>query len=90
LAAENRLTVDQLAALAAGDGVTIESGEEFGRRRYCSGTVARINGSYLTVASTSAGGAKPVERYSLRDGFRIWRRLPSRARQRPAGRAGRP
>lgn len=71
LAAENRLTVEQLAALAPGDVVTIESGEAFGRRRYCTGTVARTNRSYLTVASKSVGGAKHVEQYSLRDGFRL-------------------
>jgi hypothetical protein len=51
--------------------VTIESGEEFGHRRYTTGTVARINGSWITVASRSAAGSKHVERFGLRDGVRL-------------------
>jgi hypothetical protein len=42
--AENLLTAEQLAVPAPGDSVTIESGQEFGRRRDFTATVARLNG----------------------------------------------
>jgi len=65
VSAENRLSVEQLAALAPGDAVTIESGAEFGRRRWSTGTVARITTRHVVVRS----GAY-VECYGLRDGVR--------------------
>ncbi len=65
MSAENRLTADQLAALVPGDTVTIESGIEFNRRRYTTGTVARITGRHVVVRC----GAY-VECYRLRDGIR--------------------
>src|SRR5438309_1556627 len=71
LSAENRLTAEQLAALAAGDVVTIESGHEFGRRRHVIGTVARVEGPCLYVRCEGTRGGVFVERYSLRDGVRI-------------------
>ena len=66
VAADNRLTVEQLAALAQGDTVTIESGSEFGRRRCTTGTVVRCNGLHVVVRC----GAY-VEHYRLRGGVRI-------------------
>lgn len=71
MAATNRLTAEQLAALAPGDAVTIESGQEFDRRRYSTGTVVRVVGSCITVCSEGPRGGEYVEKYGLRDGFRI-------------------
>jgi hypothetical protein len=65
VSAENRLTADQLAALVPGDVVTIESGAEFGRRRYVNGTVARSTDRHVVVRVGSY-----VECYRLRDGVR--------------------
>lgn len=65
MAAENRLTSEQLASLAPGDPVTIESGQDFGRRRHTSGTVVRRDGARVVVRC----GAY-LEHYSLRDGVR--------------------
>ena len=45
MSAENRLTADQLAAMAPGDAVTVESHAEFSRRRYTPGTIVRVTGS---------------------------------------------
>jgi hypothetical protein len=49
VSAENRLTADQIAALSPGDAVTIESGAEFGRRRYATATVVRLLASHVGV-----------------------------------------
>jgi hypothetical protein len=65
VSAENRLTAVQLAALAAGDVVTIESGAEFARRRHTTGTVARLTDRHVVVRVGSF-----VECYRLRDGIR--------------------
>ena len=65
MSAENRLTADQLAALKPGDAVTIESGQEFGRRRHRAGTVARITTRHVVVRCGSF-----VECYRLQDGVR--------------------
>lgn len=65
MAAENRLTTEQLAALAPGDRVTIESGSDFGRRRYTTGTVLRITTSCIVVRI-----GRYLEEYRLRDGIR--------------------
>jgi hypothetical protein len=71
LSAENRLTAEQLAALAPGDVVTVESGQEFGRRRHVTATVVRVDGSSVFVRCNGPRGASYVERYGLRDGFRV-------------------
>ena len=65
MAAENRLTAEQLAALAPGDPVTIESGAEFSRRRFTTGTVAWVSGPHIMVRC-----GPYLERYRLRDGTR--------------------
>jgi hypothetical protein len=70
LAAENRLTAEQLAALTPGEAVTVESGAEFGRRRYASATVVRVNASHVVVCCEGPRGGKFVEQYRLRDGVR--------------------
>lgn len=66
MAADNRLTAEQLAALSLGDTVTIESGQEFSRRRYTTGTVVRIKPSCIDVRC----GAY-LEQYRVRDGVRV-------------------
>jgi hypothetical protein len=71
VAAENRLTADQLAALAPGDAVAIESGTEFGRRRYTPGAVVRVDAFQVVVSCRGPRGSKYVERYGLRDGVRL-------------------
>jgi hypothetical protein len=53
VAAENRLTADQIAALAPGDTVTIESAADFNRPRNAVGTVVRVSGSHIVVSCTS-------------------------------------
>src|SRR4051794_16799354 len=70
LAAENRLTAEQLAALRPGETVTVESGAEFGRRRYATATVVRANASHVVVLCEGPRGGKFVEQYGLRDGVR--------------------
>jgi hypothetical protein len=70
VAAENRLTTDQLAALSIGDIVTIESGQEFNRPRYATGTVIRVGTSHVDVCCDGHKGGRYVERYRLRDGLR--------------------
>jgi hypothetical protein len=67
---ENRLTADEIAALAPGDTVTIESGAEFGRSRYTTGTVVRVGASHVVVACKGPRGGTFVERYGRRDGLR--------------------
>jgi hypothetical protein len=67
---ENRLTADQLAALSPGDAVTIESGAEFGRRRYATATVVRLLGSHIVVKCEGPRGGTFVERYGRQDGLR--------------------
>ena len=70
MAAENRLTSDQLVALAPGDTVTIESGAELSRRRHAPGTVVRVSPTHVVVRVEGPRGGTFVERYSLRDGLR--------------------
>jgi hypothetical protein len=69
--AENRLTADQLAALAPGDPVTIESAADFGRRRHAAGTVVRVGSPHGIVKVKTRHDATYQERYSLRDGIRV-------------------
>jgi hypothetical protein len=70
VSAENRLGADQLAGLTPGDAVTIESGTEFGRRRYTPGTVVRVDTAHVVVSCRGPRGGKFVERYGIRDGVR--------------------
>jgi hypothetical protein len=70
VAAGNRLTRDQLAALAPGDTVTIETGSDFGRSRHTSGTVVRTGPFHVVVSVAGPRGGTFIERYSLRDGLR--------------------
>jgi hypothetical protein len=70
LAADNRLTAEQLAALRPGETVTVESGAEFGRRRFATATVVRVNSSHVVVCCEGPRGGKFVEHYSLRNGVR--------------------
>jgi hypothetical protein len=73
VAAENRLSSEQLAALVPGDTVTVELSGDFRRPRRSSGTVVRIEGACLVVSERSPRGVPYVERYSRRDGLRIGR-----------------
>ncbi len=67
---ENRLTAEQIAALAPGDTVTIESGAEFGRSRYTTGTVIRAGAHRVDVRVEGPRGGTFIERYRVRDGIR--------------------
>lgn len=53
MAAENRLSAEQLAALAPGDEVGIESSADFGRVRRTSGNVVRIETAHIVVSCCS-------------------------------------
>jgi hypothetical protein len=68
---ENRLTVEQLAALAPGDPVTIETGADSSRPRHTTGTVVRADGPYISVCVRSPRGAAYLEQYRRRDGSRV-------------------
>ena len=56
MAAHNRLTADQIAALGPGDMVTIESAADFARPRHALGTVVRLAGPYIVVTCQSPCG----------------------------------
>jgi uncharacterized protein YjiS (DUF1127 family) len=66
----DRLTAEQIAALAPGDTVTIESGADISRPRHTTGTIVRIGTTHLVVSVPGLRGGTFVERYSLRDGIR--------------------
>jgi len=70
VAAGNRLTGEQLAALAPGDTVTIETGSGFGRSRHTTGTVVRTGRFHVVVSVAGPRGGTFIERYSVRDGVR--------------------
>jgi hypothetical protein len=70
VAVGNRLTGEQLAALAPGDTVTIETGSDLGRSRHTTGTVVRTGRFHVTVSVAGPRGGTFIERYSLRDGLR--------------------
>jgi len=84
VSAENRLTVDQLAALSPGDSVTIESGADSGRPRYASGTVIRRTATHVVIRSTTRHGGVYQEQYRLRDGIRDGRGGPAELIHLPA------
>jgi len=71
VAADNRLSFEQLAALAPGDPVMIEASGDFRRPRITTGTVVRIVGSRLVLSTRGARGGIHVENYLRRDGVRI-------------------
>jgi hypothetical protein len=72
-AVAERLTAGQLASLAPGDTVTIESHRDgFGRTRRTAGTVARVDGAHIVVRTRGPRGEGTfVERYGRRDGLRV-------------------
>ncbi len=65
---DNRLTVEQLAALAPGNSVTIESTAEFSRPLHTIGTVVRADGPFISVRVRSRRGVAYLEQYRRRDG----------------------
>ncbi len=71
MSAENRLTVDQLDALEPGDAVTIESAADFGRRRFATGIVIRVEGGHVSVRVTGVQGSPYLETFRRRDGIRV-------------------
>jgi hypothetical protein len=71
VSAPNRLTVDQLAALTAGDSVAIQVGADFGKRRHRTGRVVRVDASSITVNTAGARGGAYIECFGRRDGVRI-------------------
>jgi hypothetical protein len=71
MAAENRLTFEQLAALVPGDTVCIETTGDFRRPHLRPGTVVRLEGSCIVISTRSARGVPYVDRYGRRDGIRV-------------------
>ncbi len=74
---DNRLTVEQLAALVPGDEVVIETAAESSRPRRTTGIVVRADGPYLAVSVRSPRGAAYIEQYRRRDGSRVGGRVPA-------------
>ena len=70
MAADNRLTAEQLAALAPGDEVTIEFARDFRRPKHVSGTVVRFVGSQVVVSCCSDRGVPYVHHFD-RHGIRV-------------------
>jgi hypothetical protein len=58
VAAENRLSAEQLGALAPGDTVVIETSGDFRRPKLTTGIVVRIEGPHLVVSTRSPRGAR--------------------------------
>ena len=71
MAAANRLTAEQLAALAPGDPVVIETGGDSRRPRRSPGTVVRITATHLVVTCRSPRGVAYVHQFGRKNGFRI-------------------
>lgn len=71
MAAETRLSAEQLAALVPGDTVTIETSGDSRRSKLSTGVVVRIEGSRIVVSTRSARGIPYVDQYGRRDGLRI-------------------
>jgi hypothetical protein len=68
---DNRLSAEQLGALAPGGVVTIEISGDFRKPRYSTGTVVRLEGSCVVLSWRSPRGVPYVHRYDLRRGVRI-------------------
>jgi len=71
VAVENRLSSEELAALAPGDTVTIEVTSGTGRPKLRAGVVGRIAGSRIFVKVQSRHGGTYTEEYRLPDGVRV-------------------
>ena len=71
MAAENRLTADQLAALAPSDPVVIETRGDFRRPRRSPGTVVRFTGSHIVVSCCSPRGVTYLPEFGRRDGVSV-------------------
>jgi len=71
VAAENRLASDQLAALAPGDTVVIETSGDFRRAKLTTGVVVRTEGSHFVVSTRSPRGVRYVAQFSRRDGVSV-------------------
>ena len=71
MAVDNRLTADQLAALAPGDSVTIEFVRDYRRPKHVAGTVVRLVGSRIVVSCRSDRGVGYVHEFTRRDGVRV-------------------
>jgi hypothetical protein len=57
VAADNRLTAEQIAALLEpGDTVTIESAADLARPRHALGTVVRVAGPHIVVTARAPAG----------------------------------
>src|SRR5215207_6566187 len=71
MAADNRLTAEQLTALAPGDPVTIEFARDFRHPKHVAGAVVRFVGSQIVVSCTMRdGGSKYLHCFDRR-GVRI-------------------
>jgi hypothetical protein len=68
VSAVNRLTGEQLADLAPGDPVVVETGGDFRRPQQSSGTVVRVSGAHIVVSVRSARGVPYVHQFGRRDG----------------------
>jgi hypothetical protein len=71
VAAENRLSADQLAALVPGDSVVIETSGDFRRPKLSSGIVVRIEGSRLVVLTRSPRGVSYVTQFGRCEGVSV-------------------
>ena len=68
MAVDNRLTKEQLAALAPGDPVVIETSGDFRRPRRSPGTVVRLSGPHIVVSCCSRRGVTYLHEFGRRDG----------------------
>ncbi len=71
MTAENRLSAEQLAALAPGDPVVIETGGDSRQPRRSPGTVVRITATHLVVTCRSPRGVAYVHQFCRKNGVRI-------------------
>jgi hypothetical protein len=70
VAADNRLSADQLAALARGDPVTIGFVRDY-RPKHVADMMVRLVGFRIVVSCRSDRGVGYVHEFSRRDGVRI-------------------
>ena len=71
MAVDNRLSAEQLAALAPGDPVTIEFVRDYRRPKHVAGTVVRLVGPRIVVSCRSDRGVPYVHEFGVRDGVRV-------------------